>query len=141
MANAFTIQIATPERVVLEREVTSLVAPAFDGYLGIMAHHAPLAAELKAGELVLTDPDGKQEALAVAGGFLAVSGNVATVLADAAEAAGEIDLARAEAAEARARERLARLRRPGGRQEVDEERARTALVRATNRLTVGRKRP
>ncbi len=141
MPNAFTVQIATPERVVLEREVVSLIAPAFDGYLGVKAHHAPLAAELRVGELSLTDPDGKQESLAVSGGFLAVSGNVATILADAAEPAAEIDLARAEAAEARARERLSKLREPGTRRNVDEERARMALVRAANRLNVARKRP
>jgi F-type H+-transporting ATPase subunit epsilon len=141
MANAFTVQIATPERVVLEREVVSLIAPAYDGYLGIKAHHAPLAAELQVGELTLTSPDGLGETLAVAGGFLAVSGNVATILADSAEAAGEIDLSRAEAAEQRAKERLARLRDPAARQEIDETRARAALVRASNRLTVARKQP
>jgi len=141
MANTFTIQIATPERVVLDREVVSLVAPAYDGYLGVMAHHAPLAAELRVGELSLTSPDGKREALALAGGFLAVSANVATILADAAEPAEEIDVDRAEAAEARAREWLAKVRDGSAREQVDEERARAALVRATNRMTVARKRP
>ena len=141
MANTFTVQVATPERVVLEQEVVSLVAPAYDGYLGVKAHHAPLAAELKVGELLLDGPDGKHEVLAVSGGFLAVSGNVATVLADSAEPAEEIDPARAEAAEVRARDRLAKLREPGARQQIDEERARAALMRAANRLTVARKRP
>ena len=141
MANTFTVQIATPERVVLEREVVSLVAPAYDGYLGIKAHHAPLAAELKVGELSLTEPSARQDVLAVSGGFLAVSGNVATVLADAAELAEEIDLPRAESAAKRARERLAELHDPDARKRVDGERARTALLRAVNRLTVVRKRP
>jgi F-type H+-transporting ATPase subunit epsilon len=140
MADTFTVQIATPERVVLEKEVVSLVAPAYDGYLGIWARHAPLAAELKVGELTLTEPGGRQDALAVSGGFLAVSGNVATILADAAELAEEIDLARAESAAERARERLAELRDPGARKHVDGERARSALLRAVNRLTVARKR-
>jgi F-type H+-transporting ATPase subunit epsilon len=141
MANTFTVQIATPEHVVLEREIVSLVAPAYDGYLGVKANHAPLAAELQIGELALTDPDGTQEVLAVSGGFLAVSGNVATILADAAEAAPEIDLGRAEAAEARARERLDQLRDPSARKQIDPERARAALLRAVNRLTIAHKRP
>jgi F-type H+-transporting ATPase subunit epsilon len=141
MANTFTIQIATPERVVLEREIVSLVAPAYDGYLGVKAHHAPLAAELRIGQLALTDPDGTQEVLAVSGGLLAVSDNVATILADAAEAAPEIDLDRAEAAEARARERLEELQDPSTRTQIDVERARTALLRAVNRITIARSRP
>lgn len=141
MANTFTVQIATPERVVLEKEVVSLVAPAYGGYLGIRARHAPLAAELRVGALTLTEPDGRQHVLAVSGGFLAVSGNVATVLADAAELAEEIDLARAQSAADRARERLAELHDPEARKRIDAERARAALVRAVNRLTVADRRP
>jgi len=141
MAHTFTVQIATPGRVVLEKEAVSLVAPAYDGYLGIKARHAPLAAELKTGALTVTYPDGRRDALAVAGGFLAVADNVATILADAAELASEIDVARAEAAEARARERLGKVHGSEAGREIDDERARAALLRAANRLTIARRRP
>lgn len=140
MAKTFQIQITTPERVVYDREAISLIAPAYDGYLGVKANHAPLAAELKVGHLVVTRPNGQKDFLAVSGGLLVVSGNVVTILADAAELAEEIDLARAQAAEARARERLRRSRHSGEGEEVDEDRARAALLRAANRLAIAKKR-
>jgi len=138
MPKPFTVQIASPERVCFEREVTSLVAPGYDGYLGVMANHAPMVAELLTGTLTLTTPDGEEQEVAVSGGFLSVADNRVIVLADTAEVARDIDLDRAQAAERRARERLKRL---SGEKRVDAERARAALVRAVNRLTVARKRP
>ena len=134
MPHTFTLQIATPERVVVEEEVVSLVAPAYDGYLGVMAYHAPLVAELRVGALAVTRPDGKRELLAVGGGILSVKDNVALVLADSAEPATEIDLERARAAERRARERLALAKSVAEREGVDVDRAHAALQRAINRV-------
>lgn len=141
MPSTFTVQVASPESVCFEREVVSLVAPAAEGYLGIMANHAPLVAELQPGELRVTDADGAEELLAISGGFLSVSGNTAVVLADSAEVASEIDPDRAKAAEERARERLARLFEEATEDKVDAERARAALLRAINRLSIAGKRP
>jgi len=141
MATTFTLQIVTPERVVIEREVVSVSVPAYDGYLGVMARHAPLVAELKIGAITTTDPEGDEQVLAVTGGILAVSDNVATVLADAAEVASDIDLARAEKARERARKRLEAARQSEAEGGVDVDRARVALARATNRLRVAGKRP
>ena len=70
---------------------------------------------------------------ATSGGFAQVQRDSVTVLAETAELAGEIDVARAEAARDRARERLARRREA----EVDAVRAEMALARALNRLRVG----
>jgi len=139
MTSTFALQIVTPERVVLEREVVSVVLPAHGGYLGVMARHAPLVAELKTGAITTTDPQGEKQVLAVTGGILSVSDNLATVLADAAELASEIDLDRAEEARTRARERLAA--QAETKASVNADRARAALVRATNRLRVAGKRP
>lgn len=141
MASTFTLQIVTPERVVLEREVVSVRVPAYDGYLGVMARHAPLVAELRVGAIGTTDPEGEEQVLAVTGGILAVSENVATVLADAAELASEINLQRAEGARERARQRIQAAHEPEARAEVDVDRARAALARAVNRLKVAGKRP
>jgi F-type H+-transporting ATPase subunit epsilon len=141
MATNFMLQIVTPERVLLEREVASIVVPAYDGYLGVMANHAPLVAELKIGAIAATNPDGERQLLAVTGGILAVSDNVATVLADAAELASEINLDRAEEARERAAERIQVARESGPTSGVDVDRARAALTRATNRLRVAGKRP
>jgi len=136
MPDTFTLQIATPERVVLEEDVVSLVAPAYDGYLGVMARHAPLVAELRVGAMTATRPDGREELLAVSGGVLSVKDNVALVLADAAETAEAIDIERARAAEERARERLALPTSVAGREGIDVERAQMAIARAVNRIDV-----
>ncbi len=141
MPTSFMLQIVTPERVLLEREVRSIVVPAYDGYLGVMANHAPLVAELKIGAIAATDPEGQKQLLAVTGGILAVSENVATVLADAAELASEINLGRAEGARERAVERIRAARESGATSAVNVDRARAALARATNRLKVAGKRP
>ncbi|MGQ9731054.1 MAG: ATP synthase F1 subunit epsilon [Candidatus Zipacnadales bacterium] len=140
MANTFTLQIATPEHVVLEEEVTSAIVPAYDGYLGIKARHAPLVAELQTGTVEYVRVDGTRHLLACCGGLLAVSNNMATILTDAAEPAESIDIARAQAAEARARERLRQAAQSRGQQEVDVERARAALGRAINRIRTATKR-
>ena len=140
MPRPFTLQVATPERVVIEEEITSLVAPAYDGYLGLMARHAPLVAELKTGALTVTHPSGRKDHLAVSGGILSIADNVATVLADSAELAAEIDVDRARAAEERARERLAQAKALANREGLDVERANTAVARAINRILVAGKR-
>lgn len=77
----------------------------------------------------------EEDSLTIFGGFLEVANNVVRVLADVAERAEEIDLARAEEARQRA---LARLRER--RADIDRRRAEMALRRSTVRLAVARKR-
>ncbi len=131
----FRLVVMTPERKVLDIEVTSLIAPGTEGFLGVLANHAPLITALDPGPLEYRRPDGTEEAVAVAGGFLEVSGNVATILADAVERPEEIDVDRARAAAERARKRLARRNDPA----IDVARAEAALKRALNRLRMAEK--
>ncbi len=133
MAATFPLDIVTPERTVLSDEVSSLQVPAADGALGILAGHAPLLAELGVGACVVRLPGGAQEDLAIAGGFVEVSRDRVTVLADTAEFAGEIDATSAEESLASARELLARL--DGS---ADRESASAAVRRAQNRLRIAR---
>ena len=136
----FTFRLVTPQRLLLESEVTSLQVPGSEGYLGILAHHAPLITALRPGRLDVRDAKGAMRSYAVSGGFLEVSSNRATVLADTAERKDEIDVTRAEACAKRAEDRLrADLgagAAPGAA--VDRERAQRALERARNRLAVAR---
>jgi F-type H+-transporting ATPase subunit epsilon len=81
----FTFRLVTPQRVVFEGPVLSIQAPGSEGYLGVLAHHAPLITALKAGRLEMRDPSGRVSAYHVGGGFLEVSNNRASVLADSAE--------------------------------------------------------
>lgn len=76
----FQLTIATPEGVVFDGEVVSLVVPAAEGHLGIWAHHAPLVATLQPGRLIYRSPDGAERQGQVVGGTLEVLRNRATLL-------------------------------------------------------------
>ena len=134
MPDTFRLELASQERMTLATNALSVVAPGAEGYLGILAHHAPLIAALGVGDLTVVDETGRESHVAITSGFLEVSGNVATVLADTAELAEEIDVERARVALERAQARLRD--RPEG---TDVERAYGALHRALNRLKVAQR--
>lgn len=77
----FQLQIYTQEKKIFEGEVTSLIAPAEDGYVGVMANHAPLLTTLGEGKLTIRQGANTRENR-MAGGFLEVHDNHATILAD-----------------------------------------------------------
>jgi F-type H+-transporting ATPase subunit epsilon len=129
------LDIVTAERTVFSDEVDAVIAPGIEGQLGILPHHAPLMTMLAAGELVVRK-DNKEDEYALSGGFLEVRPDRVIVLADSAERAEEIDIARAEAAKKRAEERLQAKGKAAG---LDEARAEAALRRALVRLTVAEK--
>src|SRR5919202_4334210 len=122
------LEVVAAERSVFSDDVDEVLAHTLAGQIGILPHHAPLLTLLAPGELRLRR-GGEEIALAVGGGFLEVGDNRVVVLADSAERAEEIDVARAEEARRRAAERLA-ARTP----EVDMQRAQAALARALARL-------
>lgn len=128
------LEIVTAERLVYSEEVSSVVAPGFDGELGILPHHAPLLTLLKPGELRIRK-DGQETLMAVTGGFMEVLDNKVVVLADAAERDSEIDLARAEEALKRAKERIA-----ARGADLNLEHALSSMRRAEARLKVARRR-
>ena len=127
------LDIVTAERVVFSDDVDVVVAPGVEGELGILPHHTPLMTTLQPGELRVRQ-GGEEFSLAVTGGFLEVRPDRITILADAAERADEIDMARAEEAKRRAEERLGR---PA---EADTARAEAALRRSLVRIKVAAKR-
>ena len=128
-----TVDIVTPDRVVLSDEATALVAPGVEGSYGVLFNHAPLLSALAAGELRYRRNNSEEIRLAVSGGFLQVFDNQITVLADAAELAKEIDVDRARAARDRARQQLSIAENaPAAEREV----AQAALDRALNRIRV-----
>jgi len=131
----FKLEVITPDRVVISADdVTSVVAPGVEGYLGVLANHSPLMTALKIGRLNFKRADGSVKEMAISGGFMEVHNNTVTVLAEAAEQADEIDLERAERAAKRAEERLSTRDK-----NIDIERAKAALQRALNRLEVARR--
>jgi len=86
MATLFHVTVLTPERTVFEGDAVHLLVPGSEGYLGVLAHHAPLLTSLKAGRLAVRTADGREQEFHVTGGFLEVSDNSARVLADSVEA-------------------------------------------------------
>ena len=138
----FTFRLVTPQKLLFEGPALSVQAPGSEGYLGILANHAPLITGLRPGKLEVKDPRGVVATYAVSGGFLEVSANRASVLADSAELATAIDRARAAAAMKRAEERVRGAAAPGasgpqgGGDTIDRDRALRALERAKNRLAV-----
>ncbi|MBI1953767.1 MAG: hypothetical protein HYS41_06570 [Candidatus Omnitrophica bacterium] len=88
MEKSFSLEILTPRRTVFSGKVISLVAPATLGYLGILAHHAPLAAALTPGRVIYRTGPGEAVTLHLQGqGFLEVRRNQATLLTDEVEGA------------------------------------------------------
>lgn len=129
------LDIVTAERVIFSDDVDVIVAPGIEGQLGVLPHHAPLMTILQPGELLIKKKGGEEFSLAITGGFLEVRPDRVVILADAAERADEIDIARAEEAKRRAQEWLSR-----PMPEVDAARADAALRRALMRLTVAQRR-
>jgi len=127
--------VVTPERQLLRESVVEVVIPGLDGELGILPGHAPLITELGIGEMRYRTATSSQPILlAIIRGFAEVLPDRVTLLAETAERAEEIDLARAEAAKSRAENRLA-----SNDANVDWDRATIALQRAVIRIQVARK--
>jgi F-type H+-transporting ATPase subunit epsilon len=98
-------KIITPERIVMEEEVYQATLPVIGGEVTILPNHIPYIGALKAGEIILRkEANGEEISLVTSGGFAEFHDNVLVILADTAERAEEIDLARAEEARLRAEE-------------------------------------
>jgi F-type H+-transporting ATPase subunit epsilon len=122
--------IVSADRSLVNETVDEVEIPGFDGYFGVLPGHTPLLAVLQVGELWYRQGSEKHF-VAIAFGFAEVQPDRVTILAQIAEKAEEIDLARAEAAKKRAEERVAR-----PVMDMDSERARIALLKSLIRLQV-----
>jgi F-type H+-transporting ATPase subunit epsilon len=125
-----TLEIVTPDRALASEQVDEVQLPGSEGYFGVLPGHTPLLATLQVGELWYRIGQEKHY-LAVAFGFVEVLPDRVTVLAQVAERAQDIDVARAEAARKRAEEAVAR-----PQSDVDFEQARVALMKSLIRLQV-----
>ncbi|HEV7451096.1 MAG TPA: F0F1 ATP synthase subunit epsilon [Pseudonocardiaceae bacterium] len=87
-----SVELVAVERKVWSGHATSVFAKTTEGELGILPGHTPLLGELVEGGIVkITTTDGETVTAAVFGGFLSVTGDKVTVLAEAAELSDEID--------------------------------------------------
>jgi F-type H+-transporting ATPase subunit epsilon len=126
-----TLEVVTPDRSLVNEQVDEVQLPGAEGYLGVLPGHAPLLGSLHVGELWYRIGPEKHY-LSIAFGFVEIQPDRVTVLAQLAERAKDIDVARAEAARRRAEERVSR----SGQDGVDFERARIAMIKSIVRLQV-----
>ena len=83
MAKAFNVSVMTPDRTVYSGKAVSLVAPSVLGYMGVLADHAPIVANLQKGNITIREESGNTVVLESAEkGFLEVLRNNATILLD-----------------------------------------------------------
>lgn len=76
------VRVVSPNKIVFEGEASAVVAPAWDGQVGILPGHAPMLALLGSGELSVERPGGGDDTFHVAGGVLKVERNVVTLLTE-----------------------------------------------------------
>jgi F-type H+-transporting ATPase subunit epsilon len=129
-----TLEIVTPDHSVAHDLVDEVEIPGADGYFGVLPGHTPLLAALQVGQLWYRK-GGERFYLSIAFGFAEVLPDHVTVLAQIAERAEEIDVARAEAEKRRAEERMSKR----AVNLDDLEMARISMLKALVRLQVATK--
>lgn len=99
------LKIVTPEKLLIDEEVSQVNAPTEDGQIGILPHHTNLMTKLEPGELVIKK-GGKVDTLAVGDGFLQMANNTLTIMTDLAVSEADIDERAVEEAKKRAEQAL-----------------------------------
>ena len=136
MAEKIQLRLVTPSRLLLDEVVDEVTAPGVLGEFGVLPNHIAFLATLEIGEM--SYKQGVQRVyLALSGGYAEVLDNVMTVLANAAEFGGEIDVERAREARERTEKKLEELNREDKEFAVTE----AALHRALLRLQISAKAP
>lgn len=135
MAESFRLHVVSPDGEIVDARVVEATVPGIYGQFGVLPRHARFMTALGVGELHYREESGTEGRLAVAGGFAEVTPDGLNVLAQTAEDAAKIDIARAEAALRRAQQRL---EKPSS--ETDIQRASLAIERSLTRLAIARDR-
>ena len=129
------LEIVTPEKKVLSETVDAVTVPTASGEVGILTNHAPLISSLKSGILSYSK-GGTVEKMVVAGGFIEVSQNNVSILADTAETSGEIDVEAARIERETVEKSLGAWK--GSEEEFEIERERLEKAQARLQLASGR---
>lgn len=130
------VQIITQERELYDQPADMVIARGIEGEMGILPQHSPLVTPLDFGEVRVKRGD-QEETFAVGGGVLRVAHDHVIILAESAESAHEIDLARAEEARKRAHTMMEHAAQVDPAQRAAIE---AAIKRANLRLKVGTRR-
>ncbi len=130
MADVFKLRVVTPDRIFYEGEAMMLELNTTEGEIGIYKDHVPMMYIIEPGVMTITGKEGKKEA-ALHSGFIQILQDEITVLAETVEWPEEIDENRAKEAQIRAERRLA-MKDPN----INLQRAEVALHRALIRQEV-----
>jgi len=130
LPSSLQLHVVSADRALVNATVDEVEVPGAEGYFGVLPGHTPMLATLQVGQLSYRQGQ-ETHYLAIAFGFAEVQPTQVTILAEIAEPAAEIDVARAEAARKRAEDRL---NKPTV--DMDFERARIAMLKALVRLQV-----
>lgn len=130
------LEIVTPDRALVHEEVDEVQLPGTEGYLGILPGHTPLLTSLRVGQAWYRKGTEKTY-LSIAFGFAEILPDRVRLLAQIAEKADEIDLARAEEEKRRAEQEIEAAK--SGALDADLERARISLMKAMIRIQVATK--
>ncbi len=131
MAEQLQIQIVTPDKIVVDDEASIVMAPGSDGEFGVLNGHTPFLTGLQIGMVHYRDESNNERYVFVNGGFAEALPNKVTILAESAERRRDIDTTRAQEAMQRAEKRI---ESAVGDDDINVDRARVALARATWRL-------
>jgi F-type H+-transporting ATPase subunit epsilon len=92
MADKIKFDLVSPERLLLSKQVDMVTVPGTEGYMGVIAGHAPLVSTLRAGMIDMQD-DGADTRFFIRGGFVEINPTKITVLAEEAIPFSELDIA------------------------------------------------
>jgi F-type H+-transporting ATPase subunit epsilon len=129
------LEIVTPEKKVVDMEVDAVYVPTAGGEIGILPNHAPLISALKPGILSYAEK-GETASMVVSGGFVEVSANKVSVLADIAENREDVDIEEARSEREDAQKMLGEWK--GTEEEFEVELERLEKAQARLQLTSGR---
>jgi F-type H+-transporting ATPase subunit epsilon len=133
MAENIELEVVTPEKQVVNDRVQIVMAPGSLGEFGVLSGHTPFMTSLKTGAIHYRDQNGNDQYVFVSGGFAEALPDKVTVLAESAEKMEDIDPERAKSALERAEKRLAQDR---AKEQVDSDRAKAAVERAVVRIRI-----
>jgi F-type H+-transporting ATPase subunit epsilon len=126
--DAFAVQLVSPEQILFDGEAEMVVCRPVEGAIAFLNGHVPYLGALADDEVRIILPGDGEEAAAVHGGFVQMTGEKLVVLSDLAELKDAIDVPRAEQAKRNAEAALAA--------DPDDTEAQAALARAETRLKV-----
>ncbi len=128
MADAYPVQLVSPEHILFDGDAEMVVCRPLEGAIAFLNGHVPYLGALADDEVRIILPGDGEAVAAVHGGFVQMTGDHLVVLSDLAELQADIDVTRAENAKRRAEETLAR--------EPENAEAAAALARAETRIKV-----